>query len=124
MSIRKTRGTTQRQIVEAARRQRRVPTPMEIKLWEALRDRRLEGLKFRRQHPLSRFILDAFCVEHQLEVEIDGLGHLEPVQAAYDQARSEYLQSVGIRVLRFSNAAVREDLEGVLATILAATRAG
>jgi very-short-patch-repair endonuclease len=107
--------------VAAARAQRRQPTPTENKLWLALRDRRLAGLKFRRQHPHGRFILDAFCVEHQLEIEIDGLGHLEPDQAAYDAARTEYLERLGIRVLRFTNAEVRDDLASVLARIVAAS---
>jgi very-short-patch-repair endonuclease len=110
--------------VVAARGQRRKPTPTENKLWHALRDRRLAGLKFRRQHPHGRFILDVFCVEHQLEVEVDGAGHLEPNQAAYDAARNEYLQLLGIRVLRFKNAEVRDDLAGVLARIVAATKDG
>jgi len=95
---------------------------MEIKLWQALRDRRLQGLKFRRQHPHGRFILDAFNVEHQLELEVDGQGHLDPEQAAYDAARTEYLQLLGVRVMRFKNAEVRDDLEGVLARIVAATK--
>ena len=109
-------------MVAAAHDQRRKPTPMEVKLWQALRDRRLAGLKFRRQHPLGRFILDAFCVEHQLEVEIDGAGHLEPQQAGYDAARTQYLQLVGVRVLRFTNAEVRDNFEAVLARIVAATK--
>jgi very-short-patch-repair endonuclease len=95
---------------------------MEHKLWHALRDRRLAGLKFRRQHPHGRFILDAFCVEHQLEVEIDGKRHLDPKQAAYDADRTEYLQLLGIRVLRFKNSEVRDDLAGVLERIVAATK--
>jgi len=111
-------------MVEAARGQRGKPTPTEKALWHALRDRRLAGLKFRRQHPHGRFILDAFCVEHQLEVEVDGAGHLEPEQAAYDLARTEYLQLLGIRVLRFKNAEVHDDLDGVLAKIVAATLGG
>ncbi|MFQ5875952.1 MAG: endonuclease domain-containing protein [Dehalococcoidia bacterium] len=118
---RKTRGKTTAKIVHAAREQRRKPTPAEKKLWEALRDRRLAGLKFRRQHPYDRFILDAFCVEHQLVVEVDGGIHADPAQAAQDAARTEFLQAQGIRVLRFSNEKVENHLSEVLQRIVEAT---
>jgi len=120
---RKTRGQTTAQIVHTARQQRRTPTPAEEKLWEALRARRLAGLKFRRQHPYGRFILDAFCVEHQLEVEVDGGIHTRPAQAEYDAARTEFLEARGIRVLRFSNDEVEKHLDEVLKRIVEATKA-
>ncbi len=119
----KTRGKTTAKIVQAAREQRRKPTPTEEVLWEALRNRRLDGLKFRRQHPFGRFILDAFCVEHQLEIEIDGDVHADPAQAAYDAERTAFLESHSIRVLRFSANVVQSNLAEVLAQILDATRA-
>ena len=116
------RGVAPRKIVQAARTQRRQPTPMEAKLWDELRDRRLGGLKFRRQHPLGRFVLDIFSVDHQLAIEIDGPVHADPKQAAYDAARTEYLQQRGIRVLRFSNRELEQNLPDVLRRIVAATK--
>src|SRR5262245_12729860 len=118
---RKTRGSTSRRTVEAARRQRRAPTPTEQKLWTALRGRGLANLKFRRQHAYQGFILDAFCVEHQLEVEVDGGIHQDPKQAAYDAERSQFLEAHGIRVLRFKAEEVERALPDVLQRILAAT---
>jgi len=98
---RKSRGKASARIVQAAREQRRQQTPAEKKLWEALRSRRLAGLKFRRQHPFQQFILDMFCVEYQLEV--DGGIHDDPAQAAHDTERTAFLEARGIRVLRFKN---------------------
>ena len=119
---RPTRGKTFPPTVILAREFRRNPTPAEKKLWEALRNRRLAGLKFRRQHPFDRYVLDAFCVEHQLEVEVDGGIHNDPVRAEYDAARTEFLGTHGIRVLRFANEQVENHLPDVLAKIVEATR--
>lgn len=115
------RGHATSKIVQAAREQRRQPTPAEKKLWDAIPGRHLTGLKFRRQHPYDRFILDLFCVEYQLEVEIDGGVHTDPKQAAYDVERTEFLQAHGIRVLRFSNTEVMNNLPEVLKRIVDAT---
>ena len=120
---RKTRGTTTTKIVQAAREQRRQPTLAEKKLWDALRGRRLAGLKFRRQHPYGQFVLDAFCVEHQLEVEVDGDVHDDLAQAAHDAERTKFLKERGIRVLRVSNEEVENNLRDVLRRIVDATRA-
>ena len=119
---RKTRGKASADIVQAARKARHAPTLAEKKLWEALRGRRLAGLKFRPQHPYGRFILDAFCVEHQLEIEVDGGIHTTPEQAAYDAERTKYLEARGIQVLRFSNNEVINDLGNVLTKIIDATK--
>jgi len=119
---RPSRGQSSPIIVQAARDQRRQATGMEQRLWDEVRDRRLAGLKFRRQHPYGPFILDAFCVKHLLEVEVDGPVHDDPQQAGHDAARTEYLQRLGVRVLRFTNAEVEHDLPGVLRRIVAATR--
>ena len=117
---RKTRGMTTAKIVQAAREQRRKPTPAEKKLWEALRGRQLGGLKFRRQHPYDRFLLDMFCVEYQLEVEVDGGVHSDPEQAARDAERTEFLKTHGIRVLRFRNEEIINNLPDVLRRIVEA----
>jgi len=119
---RKTRGTTTTKIVQAAREQRCQPTPAEKKLWDALRGRCLAGLKFRRQPPYGQFILDAFCVEYQLEVEVDGDVHDDLAQAARDAERTKFLKEHGIRVLRVSNEEVENNLRDVLRRIVDATR--
>jgi len=119
--VRKTRGKSTVPIIQVAREQRRAPTRAEQILWEALRGRRLAGLKFRRQHPYGRFILDAFCVEHQLEVEVDGGIHADAAQCAHDAARDEVLRRQGIRVLRFTNDQVEKHLNQVLRMIVEAT---
>jgi phosphoribosylformylglycinamidine synthase len=115
---RPTRGETSSQIVLAARELRQRPTPAEDKLWEALRDRRLAGLKFRRRHPFGPFVLDMFCVEHQLVIEVDGSIHRTPKQAVYDAARTEHLIGHGLRILRFTNDEVEYRLPDVLNRIL------
>lgn len=92
-------------------------TPQENKLWQHLRAKQLYGLKFRRQHPLDRFILDFYCAEQRLVIEIDGSGHAQPDQHAYDQARTEWLQQRGLRVIRFTNVEVDTNLTEVLEAI-------
>lgn len=107
-------------MVSAARELRQVATPAEQILWQALRGRRLNELRFRRQHPLGRFVLDFYCVAHQLAVEVDGDIHQTPAQAAYDAERTAWLAEKGIRVLRFTNAEVESQLEDVLEKIVLA----
>jgi very-short-patch-repair endonuclease len=116
------RGKTVSKTIEAARLLRRRQTPAEKKLWAALRDRQLIKLKFRRQHPYGKFILDAFCVEYQLEVEVDGDWHNTAEQVAYDLGRSSYWQQRAVTVLRFSNDEVLGDLTDVLKRIVEATQ--
>jgi very-short-patch-repair endonuclease len=115
---RPTRGKSNATIVQAAREQRHTLTPTEKKLWEAVRDRRLAGLKFRRQHPRDRFILDFFCIQHQLVVEVDGGIHAGPDQAAHDAERTDWLKARGIRVLRFSNDEVQNHFDAALKRIV------
>ncbi len=104
-------------ILSRARQLRRPLTPQEAKLWRRLRRKQLYGLKFRRQHPIFRFILDFFCYQHKLVVEIDGGHHARPRQQAYDQARTEWLEQRGLRVIRFTNRAVDSNIKSVLREI-------
>lgn len=108
------RGTTQ-QTEQAARRLRQHLTPAEMQLWSALCRRQLAGLKFRRQHPVGRFIVDFYCPSCKLVVEVDGDIHTQ--LNAYDNVRTEQLQSFGYRVLQFTNDEVLRDLQAVLARI-------
>ena len=104
-------------ILARARELRRPLTPAEQKVWQRLRGKQLYGIKFRRQHPIFRFILDFFCYQHRLVIEIDGDSHTQPDQILYDQARTEWLEQRGLRVIRFTNREVFTNLECVLAEI-------
>ena len=93
-------------------------THAEATLWLRLKGRQLGGYRFRRQFSVGRFILDFYCPETRLAVELDGAGHYTEEGRAYDQARTEYLEQVfGIRVIRFENREVFERMEGVLGEI-------
>ena len=109
------RGTT-REVEQAARLLRQKLTPAEAILWEALRERKLEGLKFRCQHPIGRFIVDFYCPSLKLIIEIDGEIHIQ--QQNHDQARTDQLQDFGYSVLRFTNDEVINDLPKVLNRII------
>lgn len=99
-----------------ARQMRHEPTPAEELLWRYLRDRRLIGVKFRRQVPLERFIVDFYSSQEWLIVEVDGEYHQHTGEE--DVIRQEYLESLGLRVVRVSNDDVIKNLEGVLAWIV------
>ena len=105
------RGTTP-EIEEAARRLRKNLTTAEAILWEKLRNKQLDGLRFRCQHPVGNFILDFYCPSRKLVIEIDGDIHKERTE--YDNARTSKLEEYGYRVIRFSNERVMNDLQGVL----------
>jgi len=87
-------------------------------LWRRLRNRQLAGAKFRRQHAVGRFILDFYCYEAGLAIELDGGGHAEKEQADYDRERTAELKSKGVRVIRFWDNEVLQNMEGVLDAIL------
>ena len=87
-------------------------------LWQALRNRRLGGHKFRRQHPVGPFILDFYCHEESLVVEVDGGVHAG--RSAADAQRQRALESVGVRFVRVSADLVESDLPSALAAIEAA----
>ena len=97
---------------------RKNQTDVERRLWYALRNRQLSGYKFRRQHPISPYVVDFVCLEYKLVVEVDGGQHADAV--TQDTARTVFLEGLGYRVLRFWNNEVLENLEGMLTVILAA----
>jgi len=86
-------------------------------LWQQLRNRKLEGLKFRRQQPQGSYILDFYCAEKRLVVELDGGQHDDPEKRDYDLKRTAYLNGEGLEVLRFWNSQMRENLPWVLESI-------
>src|SRR5437879_2999916 len=99
-----------------ARQLRRDATPGERYAWSLLRGRGILGLKFRRQHVLRGFIVDFYCPELRLVLELDGASHDHPDRADYDVARATFLAACGYRVLRArANDVTREGLERILA---------
>ncbi len=102
-------------LVERARQFRRPMTPMEMKLWSQIRDRRCGGYKFRRQVVIDRFIVDFLCVEVNLIVEIDGESHVATIER--DAFRDEWLALHGYHTLRISNEEVKKELDSVLSRI-------
>ena len=103
-----------------ARTLRAEPTPPEQALWRALSARRLDGLKFRRQAVIEGVIVDFYCPEAKMVVELDGRTHDDPDRDARRDARLLALR--GLQVVRFSNQQVGLDLDGVLRTILREAR--
>jgi very-short-patch-repair endonuclease len=103
-------------ILQASRDLRHPLTPSEAKVWQAVRKRQL-GFKIRRQQPIGRFILDFYCAEARLAIEIDGDSHTEPDQAAYDAARTEWLQERGYEVIRFEVHQVDQGPQSVVEVI-------
>ena len=92
-------------------------TPAENLLWQNLRNRKVSNCKFRRQHPIARYIVDFYCHEARLVIEVDGGIHFTPENIQYDQFRTEELEGLGLKVIRFSNEEVLENMSGVLANI-------
>ncbi len=86
-----------------ARQLRREPAPTERYAWKLLRNRRILGLKFRRQHVLCGFIVDFYCARLKLVIELDGGYHDETSHASYDAARNATLRAAGFRVIRIRN---------------------
>ena len=104
------------EIRKRAHQLRKSQTPAEGMLWQFLRNRKLWGYKFRRQHPIGPFIADFYCAEVRLVVEIDGSSHLN--QEEYDQTRTTWLEDQGCHVIRFRYDEVIHQLNDVAEEIL------
>ena len=105
-------------VFQNATQLRKTATEAEKVLWQQLRGRKLNDLKFRRQHGINQFIADFYCHELKLVIELDGsIHHLKDV-AQYDEYREKLIQEFGLKVLRFSNDEVLKDLESVLHKII------
>jgi very-short-patch-repair endonuclease len=100
-----------------ARELRQPQTPAEATLWRHLRDRNLE-YKFRRQHPIDSFIIDFYCAKAKLLIEVDGETHFQKAQIEYDQARTEHLERLGYKVIRFTNDDIRHNINIVISKII------
>ncbi len=105
------------QIYQNARVLRRSATEAEKKLWQLLRNRQLKGRKFRRQHAIDKYVLDFYCHECSLAIELDGGIHDDKMNRLYDQARTDSLEDLGITVIRFRNDEVIEEIESVMTMI-------
>src|SRR5687767_13044125 len=108
------------QLLDLARAMRQTPAPAEQKLWQCLRNRRLNGFKFRRQHTIDRYVAAFFCPDCERIIELDGDSHFEPGAGERDDTRTKSLEAKGHHVIRFTNVDVFENLDGVLTAILEA----
>ncbi|MSQ09739.1 MAG: endonuclease domain-containing protein [Dehalococcoidia bacterium] len=92
---------------------RRGATDAEALLWRLVRNRQVCGAKFRRQHQFGPYIIDFYCAELRLALEVDGGHHFEPDESAYDALRSDELAAAGVLVVRFTNVEVLAESEAV-----------
>ncbi len=107
-----------RKELKAFRRElRKNLTPAEAILWKALQQRKLEGRKFRRQHSVGKYVIDFYCPSEMLAVELDGAEHFTLQGSLNDQERDDYLKGLNIRVVRFENKEVYNNLELVMEEI-------
>jgi len=95
---------------------RNAPTP-EILIWNKLKSKQLCGCKFRRQHSIGNYIVDFYCPSGKLIIEIDGDSHFRKEAIRRDEERTEFFNSLGLQILRFSNKEVMENIEGVMIKI-------
>jgi very-short-patch-repair endonuclease len=102
---------------QRARKLRRSQTSAEARLWQVLRNRKLSRWKFRRQHPIDRYVVDFVTLDGKLIVEVDGLTHSTPRETDRDAERTRALESLGFLVVRVSNAYVYDNIDGVLEMI-------
>jgi very-short-patch-repair endonuclease len=97
-------------------------TPAEALLWANLKNSNLDGKKFRRQHGIGPYIADFYCPECRVIIELDGAGHYDVLAQERDDLRTIFLENLGMRVVRFENCEVMENLELVLKAIRAVLR--
>ena len=102
------------EIFDLAQQLRKKMTEAEKKLWKMLRNRRFEGLKFRRQHPINRFVVDFYCHQKLLVVEVDGGIHNDVDVKERDEGREEELKNLGLTIIRFTNEEVLTNVYKVL----------
>jgi very-short-patch-repair endonuclease len=103
--------------LEKAKALRQKETGAEKLLWEKLKSKQFYGFKFRRQHPISQFIVDFYCHELKLIIEVDGEIHNKPENKEYDENRTYELEKFELKVLRFTNYEVENNMDKVLSSI-------
>jgi very-short-patch-repair endonuclease len=99
------------------RRLRRKLTPAEAALWNLLGKSRLLGRKFRRQHSIGPYVVDFYCAQERLVIELDGAAHDSELRVNHDRDRTKFLEELGLRVVRIENREVFDNPDGVLAYI-------
>jgi len=111
-----------RGLIEFSRSGRKNQTDAEQLLWRYLRNKQLGGYKFRRQYPIHNYILDFYCGEGGIAIELDGSQHKK--RKSYDDKRTAQLEKLGIRVIRFWDNEVLKNIDGVLEYILTEVKVG
>jgi len=106
------------EMFERAKVLRNHMTDSEQLLWNKLKDNQLNGIKFRRQHPISQFIVDFYCHQKKLVVELDGGTHQKNAQQERDKGRQFMLEELGLTVIRFKNEDIKKDISIVISRIL------
>jgi very-short-patch-repair endonuclease len=106
------------EFLDFARKLRKHQTDAEKLLWSIFRSRQLLGLKFRRQHSIGPYILDFYCHNYRLCIELDGGQHYTKAGEQGDEDRAVFLAKRGVHILRFSNLDILKNLEGVLLTVV------
>ena len=102
---------------ELARQLRNNSTLAEVLLWKHLKGKKMRGFDFHRQRPIDEYIVDFFCAELMLAIEIDGLSHERPEKCQQDRQRQKRLENLGVRFLRFHDLDVKKDIASVLRAI-------
>lgn len=100
-----------------AKRLRKKSTRAEKILWQLLRNRQFKGYKFRRQHPVGKYVADFYCHQSKLVIELDGEVHNDEEQMKYDMERNEFMKELGLKVLRIKNEDVIDKMERVIELI-------
>ena len=108
------------ELKETRKKFRRNATSAEAVLWKMLKNKQIQGLKFRRQHSVGKLILDFYCPVKNLAIELDGEHHAFPGKETLDLKRDNFLLSLGIKILRFENKIVFEDPELIIEEIIKA----
>ena len=109
-----TKVHNQKYLEELRKDLRKSLTPAEATLWTSLKNKQLQGRKFRRQHSIQNFIVDFYCASEHLIVELDGAIHLDFAQQNYDIERTRMLEELGFKMVRFENKLIFENLKDVL----------
>ena len=104
-------------VFENAKNNRHQNTPAEAALWQTIRLKKLDGFKFRNQHAIGSYVVDFYCHEAKLAIEVDGEYHLNPNQKEYDEERTKRIEASGVKIIRFTNHEVLANLEVVLVKI-------
>jgi len=103
---------------EKRRMSRNSPTKPESIFWGRVKGRQISNCKFRRQHGIGNYIVDFYCPEVKLAIEIDGESHYKKRAVEYDKRRTKYIESLGIKLIRFTNDDIMKNIDGAMRTIM------